>query len=285
MNAGERNFPRAEKLQRISTVERCLALVLIAGLGYATLSVIRDTLASLYAVPALQLMQEWDLANVVQPQAGDIAPPGASAGGPGGDAPIASFSPDEAEWQLAYAALQRAINLAPGNPELYANLGRLYQFKFEDNSLPLEDIDASAHEASTAFNMAARLRPTWPYHWWDIARTEYVLQRSHLADFRRALDNGVRFGPWLRDVQLFSADLALEHWDTLGTESRQLALANFDRALVRSPEFVPDIIAAYDAWDMLCQQAEGLAPQLPTLPVYCADPDLRTSPSPLSLDP
>ncbi len=260
---------------------RILAVVGVLGLCYAGALVVRDALAAFSAVPALSLMQEWEQRKMAMLESATIP------AGPSTSEPIAeTFSPDDAEWRYAHDSLERAIQLAPGNPELYANMGRLYQYKFEDNHLPLEEISASANSALEAFYRAAQLRPTWPYHWWDIARTEYVLQRSQSAEFRQALDNSVRFGPWLNDVQLFAADLALEHWESLGAESRQLALANLDRALQRSPEFVPDIVAAYQAWEPLCEQA-GLAAAQPLeqLRAYCADEDLRERRPYFSLEP
>lgn len=265
--------------------QRMLALLLIVGLLYAGGLLVKDVLASLSAVPALQLMQHWERerysrsneamegsavgmsGEASQELAGEVAEPPA-------------FVPDPGEWELARSAMERAVALAPGNPEWHANLGRLLQFRFEDDTLPLEESVAYAERALVSFRQAARLRPTWSYHWWDIARTEYVLQRAHTEDFIQALDNSVRFGPWLEDVQLFAADLALEQWRHLGPDSRTIALANLDRALQRNPEITPGIVSSYDAWPSVCTSLgeRGSSAELVQLAAYCADPSLREAP-------
>lgn len=263
-------------VQNSRTLTQRFAVIAVAIiLIYAAVQVARGAMASLAAVPALGIMADWEEEKLARSM--EATPT------PGEPVPEPVFSPPAEEWKAARDAIGRALALSPGNPELHANLGRLYQYRFEDGSQPLEQVHEDAELALAAFRRAASLRPTWPYHWWDIARAEYVLQRSTGPDFRRALNNTVRFGPWLDDVQLFAADLALEHWEILDDASRQLALANLDRALARSPDIAPEIIASYDARDTLC--GPGLE-ALPRLSRYCTEaPPLPPASAPSLLSP
>jgi len=271
---------------------RGLALGAMLGIGYASVLVVRDAMGSIYSVPALQLMEQWQQQRYAA-QAAAVAEASRTgrADDPASNAALIAqvieetpFSPDPGDWEIARASLDRAIALAPGNPELHANRGRLYQFRFEDRNLQLDAIREGAETALGSFTEAARLRPTWPYHWWDIARTGYVLQRTFSPQFYQALDNTSRFGPWLNDVQLFAADLALEHWDTLAPDSRALALDNIDRALVRSPEIVTGIVAEYAAWEPVCDAGPGSGRDYLQLNDYCASAELRSGASARELE-
>ncbi|TXS89902.1 hypothetical protein FV139_19445 [Parahaliea maris] len=264
---------------------RGAAVGAILGLTWAGALVVREAAAAIYAVPALQLMEQWQEDRVAAQAvamaeaarasmaAGHSAEDGAELSVSPEEVP---FSPDPRDWDTARAALEKALALAPGNPELHANRGRLYQFRFEDRSLPLDDIRRGAEQALASFEQAASLRPTWPYHWWDIARTEYVLQRTYQPEFYRALDNVTRFGPWLEDVQLFAADLALEHWGDLQAESRTLALANIDRALGRNPEIASSMVASYQAWDPVCEASRQASGDYLQIAQYCVLATQRT---------
>lgn len=265
---------------------RGVAVGAILGLTYASVLVVREAAAAIYAVPALQIMEQWQEDRVIaQAEAVAEATRASMAGDPsaeGGEAVSVSpedvpFSPDPADWETARASLEKALALAPGNPELHANLGRLYQFRFEDRSLPLDEIRNGAELALASFEQAARLRPTWPYHWWDIARTEYVLQRTYQPEFYQALDNVTRFGPWLEDVQLFAADLALEHWGELQPASRALALANIDRALTRNPEIATSIVASYQAWEPVCEASRQAGSAYLQITEYCTAPEMPSA--------
>lgn len=259
---------------RSATQRICALLLILVVLGAGAL-LVRMTLGYISAVPALRIMQQWEYEKYRTVEEEEAGAPATDAS-PEQALPASPFVLDGEEWDVALQSLQRAIRLSPDNPELHANLGRLYQYRFDDNALPLESLHHDANRARDAFRQAAYLRPTWSYHWWDLARTEYRLQRTHTEDFARALNNTVRFGPWLEDVQLFATDLGLEHWDSLDAGSRQIALGNIDRGLQRNPEIVLDIVATYDAWASLCEQAEASARPLVELPAYCADPALRT---------
>lgn len=269
-----------------SLLGRLVATGALVGICYAGILVIRDSAASIYAVPAFQLMDEWQQEkNEMEAQAvAEAMELQSRQAAPGQTTPPAMpeipFSPPEQDWQTARKALNRAVALSPGNPELHANLGRLYQFTFEDLNLPLEALSENAEKAQTAFRQAARLRPTWAYHWWDIARTDYVLQRTHTQEFRQALNNTVRFGPWFEDVQLFATDMAVEHWALLDGQSRSLALANINRALSRNPEIVASIVDSYEAWEPLCQangsEANAESADARHLTAYCEHPELRS---------
>lgn len=216
------------------------AALLMAFLAYQLSIAVREGLAWLYALPANQLMDQWQLQADALENATEE------------NTEAATFAPNPAEWQAVLTNAQQALAMAPNNPVYYANLGRLYQFKLNDKNLDIRDIEEAGAKSLQYFEKAAQLRPTWVYYWWDIALTEYELFHDHTATYHNALQNITRYGPWIDAAQLFSADLALETWYSLNPITKQYALDNIDRALQRQAKAIIEVIEQHTAWNIIC---------------------------------
>ena len=232
-------------------------VLLMALLAYQLVVAVRAGLAELYAMPATRLMDQWQDAVDELEYTEEV------------------FLPDETAWQGVLHNLERAAQLAPANPAYQAELGRLFQFKLQDEALEVETIEALNTTVLGHYQKAAYLRPTWPYYWWDIALAEYDSYHTHTETYQEALQNAARFGPWVTDVQHFVAEMSLETWESLDAATRLVALDNFERALQRQEDDVIDLFDDYDAWDSLCSNAgagdPGLSSSYPNITTGCSD--------------
>ncbi len=231
-------------------------VLLMLLLGYKLTSAVQEGMAWLYALPASQLMDDW------QRSANALEDAGAET----------TFVPPAEQWQAVLHNSIRAQTLAPGNPVYYANLGRLYDFKLNDKSLAVEDIEALGRETLYYHQQAAKLRPTWAYYWWDIALAEYRLFHFHSPTYQQALQNVAKYGPWFNDAQLFVTELSLETWQSLEPATQESALLTIDRALPRQSKQVKEVIAQYRGWNLLCP--EYASDRYPAIKTACLEQGL-----------
>lgn len=225
-------MPRLHTNNRTAGV--IVVVLLMLFLVYQLVLSVRNGLALLYAMPATALMDQWQDAEEEREDMNEV------------------FIPDTAEWQAVSHNLERARELAPNDPDYHAESGRLSQFRLQDESLEIEEIEALNAELLAHYQQAAYFRPTWPYYWWDIALAEYDSYHTYTDTYHEALQNLTRFGPWDSDAQYFLAEVSLETWESLDAATQQVALENIERALQRQPNETSELIEEYDAWDMLC---------------------------------
>ena len=175
--------------------------------------------------------------------------------------------------QAVETSLNRAIALAPDNPDYLATLGWLQQLgsRQEQNVLnPAEKVRLETL-AYQYYARAAALRPTWPYDWGDMAVEQYGLASFSGAAYHQALVNAARFGPWKDDIQLLVTDLALDTWDDLNLAARQALLMTVDRGLQRQADTIIAIIEARAAWATVCVTGQGGSANFAALPNLWAE--------------
>ena len=181
-------------------------------------------LADLRAFEARMLSRAWDAARR-QPTADELA--------------------------RAHDFLQEARELDPGQPNILEDIARLEELR----ALSRKSGDASAPEhlrqALALQRQAARLRPSSPYTWANIA-----LLKSRLAEFDRefegALRNAALLGPWEPDIQIKLADLGFRHWSVLAPETRTALESNAARALYRQDAQLFDLARRSGRLAVLC---------------------------------
>ncbi len=131
-----------------------------------------------------------------------------------------------------HGLLTEARKLDPGHPAFLEDIARLHELR----AAPLKPGDALARDelrqALELQRQAARLRPSSPYTWANIA-----LLKSRMAEpdreFESALRHAALLGPWEPAVQVALADSGFRHWDTLAPETRASLVANSGRMLRR----------------------------------------------------
>ena len=77
--------------------------------------------------------------------------------------------------QVVEINLNRALALAPDNPDYLSNLGWLQQIRLRQEQDTLDPVEQARIEtlAYQSYAQASAQRPTWPYDWGDMALEQY----------------------------------------------------------------------------------------------------------------
>ncbi len=179
----------------------------------------------------------------------------------------------EEDRQVVEINLNRALALAPDNPDYLSNLGWLRQVRLRQEHDTLDPVEKARLEtlAYQSYAQASAQRPTWPYDWGDMALEQYRQANFSGASYHRALVNAARFGSWKNDIQVIITELALDTWDDLNPAARQALLMTIDRGLQRQPKTIIAIIEAYPAWATVCAQEQGGGVAFAALPFLLAE--------------
>ena len=190
----------------------------------------------------------------------------------------------EEDRQVVEINLNRALALAPDNPDYLSNLGWLQQIRLRQEQDTLDPVEKAQLEtlAYQSYAQASALRSTWPYDWGDMALEQYRQANFSGAPYHRALVNAARFGPWKDDIQVIITEHALDTWDDLNLAARQALLMTIDRGLQRQPDTIIAIIEAYPAWDTVCAPEQGVSDDFAALPHLFAECQRRLSEEPVS---
>ena len=170
----------------------------------------------------------------------------------------------EEEWQAIHANFHRSLDIAPANPAILRELGRLHRIQVQSDELDQTEIERHGALALDYYAQAASLRPTWPWNWSSDAEVRYELYQDASDAYHQALILAAHFGPWEGLVQRTVVELGIDSWPDLSPDARQAVLAMVDRALQRQPERLMFIVDSEQSWATLCQA---------TLPVAATGPD------------
>lgn len=160
-------------------------------------------------------------------------------------------------WNQTRDALQSALSVTPGNPQLYEDLGFLYGSRAQAFGTQVPDTPAWTYQqsllvqAQDSYRGATVLRPNYPYSWLYLALAKHQ-QGKHDAEFWHAFDNALTYGYSEAAAQPIIASIAFSSWADLGLD-RQGRVS----AMVTTAQ--PQIAGAVRA------QAKQLGVQLPAL--------------------
>lgn len=179
----------------------------------------------------------------------------------------------EEDRQVVEINLNRALALAPDNPDYLSNVGWLQQIRLRQEQDTLDPVEKAqiATLAYQSYAQASALRPTWPYDWGDMVLEQYRQANFSGAPYHRALVNAARFGPWKDDIQVIVTKHALDTWDDLNLAARRALLMTIDRGLQRQPGTIIAIIEEYPAWDTVCVPEQGVSDDYAALPRLLAE--------------
>lgn len=156
------------------------------------------------------------------------------------------------EWQAIYDNLGRALALAPGNPAILSELGRLHRIQLEVDDLDAEALLRYGDAAAGYYQAALALRPTWPWDWGNLALVNYQQYQDTSGVFQDALVRAVEFGPREPSLQRRVAELGSDSWSALNPAAAEAVLTAVDRALERDAETFSEIFEAKERWQPLC---------------------------------
>ncbi|WP_373094993.1 hypothetical protein [Zhongshania sp.] len=139
--------------------------------------------------------------------------------------------PQPQAWSIAYRAIERAINWYPVvNPNLLINRGRIHDWRDYKKQIGDPVAAESRLLALADYRRAAKLQPSWPYTWIDIAlvKTRLGIIDQEALD---ALQNAFNAGQWRPDVLLKITETGVFAWEMLPTRGKKIVIASIDRGL------------------------------------------------------
>ena len=207
---------------------RAIVALLVLLLGYTLSIAVRTGLADVYAEPAKGFLQgKRDAREVLTRD----------------------------EWQAIYDGLSQALVLAPGDPENISQLGRLHRILLEPDDLDAGQISRYGDAATSYYQAALALRPTWPWDWGDLARVKYEQYQDAGSVYQGALVRAVEFGPQEALLQDQIAELGMDSWPVLSPAVALAVLSAAERALERDAQSLPWTSDAKERWQPLCARA------------------------------
>lgn len=132
----------------------------------------------------------------------------------------------EDEWlameNLALASLRKNES----NADIINATGRLYDYRGTNMVSDSEKQRAYLHKAIGYYRQVIRLRPAWPYGWMNIAISKGRLSEID-EEFKQALLQLLRLGPWEENTLPVIFQLSLPTWPYLDKDTRQPLLDYF----------------------------------------------------------
>ncbi len=214
-----------------------ITLIILAGIAaaLAVADVYYDRGAAI--LDALISQQEEEFAKIIEEELAD-APEEELNSALDGEAEVQKDEYGESaaigisSWILEQAsrALWVAHRLDPWNPEIFRNLGLLYELKIFENTGYERLEAANLNRALNYYRQSIAQRPAWPFVWKHIA-TLKVKQDQLDKEFALALERATTLGPWEWLVQVEIVDAGLAFWDKLPEAQREIVTATIKRGL------------------------------------------------------
>jgi hypothetical protein len=135
-----------------------------------------------------------------------------------------TFTPEL--WLQTRDDLRHALQITPGNAQLYDDLGFLHATRAKGMGTPEQGSAAHTYqlqlldEAIVSYRAATTLRPTFPYSWAYLALAKH-LKGELDAEFWRAFDKAMQYGHSEAGVQPTLAQIAFARWNTVGPQRQQ----------------------------------------------------------------
>jgi tetratricopeptide (TPR) repeat protein len=124
-------------------------------------------------------------------------------------------------WEQAHRYLWLASRLAPLDPDIRNDLGRLFELRVTEQQADEPQAQADLEQALQYYRQSVALRPAWPYVWTNLAMLK-VKQEQVDAEFALAMQRTATLGPWEMALQLAVAGGGLSLWARLPADLQAL---------------------------------------------------------------
>ncbi len=166
-------------------------------------------------------------------------------------------------WEQAHRYLWLANRLAPLDPDIRNDLGRLFELRVTQEQADAPLGKADLERALSYYRQSIALRPAWPYVWTNIMMLKPKQNRLD-AEFSLAMQRTAQLGPGEEILQVAIAGGGLSLWERLPADLQSLVEHTVARGLLE------------DTWAMWSVADEhGLIPVeeaaqalIPTAPPY-----------------
>ena len=143
-----------------------------------------------------------------------------------------------------------SLAYASDNPWALEGAGALDLARMRASRIPREAL-AITRDAHLRFRQALLQRPTSPFLWANLALTKLYLNEID-GELLAALRHADELGPWEPTVQQTTLFVGLAAWPELDHGRRQALARTIERAELRSPRKIVQIVTSYGRLDLVC---------------------------------
>lgn len=143
----------------------------------------------------------------------------------------AGAEPSARAWHIAAHAAERATRSSPtANGEYLERLGHVQLWRNWRAPFGTPSAEPQRRAARDAYRAATQARPTWPQAWAALAYAKLHLLEFD-AEFRHAMAEARRLGPWRPAINSRLAEIGFIAWPQLSESERAATLDSARRAL------------------------------------------------------
>lgn len=122
-------------------------------------------------------------------------------------------------WQEMESMAVEALGSDSTNPDLHNALGRLYDYRGIAMSGPDQQRIEYAKKATVQYRQVIRLRPTWPYGYFNLMNSKAGIGALD-AEFRQTLLRLIELAPWEENTLPGIVQVSTYAWPYLDIKSR-----------------------------------------------------------------
>ncbi len=134
--------------------------------------------------------------------------------------------PPDDKWLAMEKLALESLEKNGSNADIINATGRLYDYRGTNMASDREEQRAYLRKAIGYYRQVISLRPAWPYGWMNIAISKGRLSEID-AEFKQALLQLLRLGPWEANTLPVIFQLSLPTWPYLNNDIRQPLLDYF----------------------------------------------------------
>jgi hypothetical protein len=134
------------------------------------------------------------------------------------------------EWTSTQITLKRALQLEPYNPDFLEMMGNVYYWKSKVSTTTPQIIIAR-QQALDYFYKAIEQRAVSAFTWTNIIIMKGFLGQYD-AQFVKALEQAMIFGPWEPFVHQTIAEIGLLAWDRLSEKGQSIVIMAVERGII-----------------------------------------------------
>jgi len=184
---------------------KSIIVLMILGLLYTSYVAVRWGFADMYADDAYQVILGWNRGEALTRES----------------------------WEVAYDAMETALELDPRHPAYLQRMGRLHTLKITQRLVDYDEYAVVAEHGKALFRASIEVRPYWPLAWADYALLKHEIGEID-TEFYEAIQRAAEYGPWEPGVHRILASIGIARFDLLDATTKAVVAPNIVRGF-RSP--------------------------------------------------
>jgi len=155
------------------------------------------------------------------------------------------------EWEELELFALSSMHGNEGNTTMLNAVGRVYDYRSSKMAKSWKEKKRYGEKSIVYYRQVTQSRPAWPYGWMNLALSKVRL-RALDDEFRRALRQLLKTGPWEEATLPSILRLSLLSWRYLDVDSHELILDYFIRAQEKRSGEVYQVVKSFGRLGFYC---------------------------------